>query len=137
MQYRIEASSGVPIYRQIVGQIRTAVARGQLLPGEKLPTVREMSRILLVNPNTVARSYRDLEREGILVTRHGLGVFVSEMSSEISTEGRERRLQEAIDLLLTEAYHLGFSHAGLVERIEDRSRRFQWPGEAPTEPSGR
>lgn len=137
MQYRIEASSGVPIYRQIVGQIRTAVARGQLLPGEKLPTVREMSRILLVNPNTVARSYRDLEREGILVTRHGLGVFVAELSSEISTAGRERRLQEAIDQLLTEAFHLGFSHAEMVERIEECSRRFQWPGESTMEPPGR
>ncbi len=130
MQYRIESSSGVPIYRQIVGQIRTAVARGLLLPGEKLPTVREMSRILLVNPNTVARSYQELEREGILVTRHGLGVFVAEMSREISTAGRERRLQEAIDQLLTEAFHLGFSRTSLTEHIEERSSRFQWPDEA-------
>lgn len=137
MQYRIESSSGVPIYRQIVGQIRTAVARGLLLPGEKLPTVREMSRILLVNPNTVARSYQELEREGILVTRHGLGVFVAEMSREISSEGRERRLREAIDLLLTEAVHLGFSRAELVERIEELGGRFQWPGEGMTDDSGR
>ncbi len=137
MQYRIESSSGVPIYRQIVGQIRTGVARGLLLPGEKLPTVREMSRILLVNPNTVARSYQELEREGILVTRHGLGVFVAEMSREISSEGRERRLREAIDLLLTEAVHLGFSRTELVERIEELSGRYQWPGEITTDDSGR
>lgn len=126
MQYRIEANSGVPIYRQIVSQIRTAVAKGLLQPGEKLPTVREMSRILLVNPNTVAKSYRDLEREGVLVMRHGLGVYVAGMSSEISTEGRERRLQEAIDQLLTEAVHLGFSHDGLMQRVEQSSIRFHW-----------
>ena len=77
MQYRIESSSGVPIYRQIVGQIRTAVARGQLLPGEKLPTVREMSRLLLINPNTVMRAYQILERGELITTRRGKGIYLT------------------------------------------------------------
>ena len=82
MEFRIEAASRTPIYRQLVAQIREAVARGRLLPEQRLPSVRELSRQLVVNPNTVARVYTELERDGMLNTGGGGGKNVG-MSSII------------------------------------------------------
>jgi GntR family transcriptional regulator len=76
MQFQIDTTNRTPIYRQLMAQIRAAVARGQVTPDERLPSVRDLSRQLVINPNTVARVYTELEREGVLNTRQGLGVFV-------------------------------------------------------------
>jgi GntR family transcriptional regulator len=73
----INAKSAVPIYRQITDQIRWRVAAGRLAPGDRLPSVRDLASFLLVNPNTVAKVYRDLERDGLLETRRGEGTFVA------------------------------------------------------------
>ena len=77
MEFSITPTTGVPIYQQLTGQICAGIARGRLLPDDRLPSVRELSQTLVVNPNTVARAYTELEREGVLYTRPGLGVFVS------------------------------------------------------------
>src|SRR5947208_14452473 len=102
MEFRIESSSRVPIYRQLVGQIREAVARGRLKPDERLPSVRDLSRQLVINPNTVARVYTELEREGILNTRQGLGVFVAQPKSDLTKRARKDRLVCRVGGLLTE-----------------------------------
>jgi GntR family transcriptional regulator len=78
MQFRIDTSNRQPIYLQLVQQVREGVARGISETGEKLPSVRQLSRELLVNPNTIARAYTELEREGVLIGRQGLGLFVAE-----------------------------------------------------------
>jgi GntR family transcriptional regulator len=127
MEFRIESSSRVPIYRQLVAQIREAVARGRLKPEERLPSVRDLSRQLVVNPNTVARVYTELEREGILNTRPGLGVFVAQPRSDLTKRARKDRLTCLIDETLTEAVHLGFSSEELLALISDRLTRFQFP----------
>ena len=127
MEFRIESSSRVPIYRQLVGQIREAVARGRLKADERLPSVRDLSRQLVINPNTVARVYTELEREGILNTRPGLGVFVAQPKTELRKRARKDRLICLVDGLLTEAVHLGFPAEELMAVISERLARFQFP----------
>ncbi len=87
----VNPKSGLPIYLQITEQIRRGVAAGILLPGDQLPSVRELAARLLVNPNTVARVYRDLERDGLLETRRGQGTFVGAEAVSMA-EGERRRL---------------------------------------------
>ena len=130
MEFRIESASRTPIYRQLMAQIREAVARGRLKPDERLPSVRDLSRHLVINPNTVARVYTELEREGILNTRPGLGVFVAQPRSELTKKARKDRLTSLVDGLLTEAVHLGFPADELLAVISDRLERFRFPAAA-------
>ena len=129
MEFRIDASSRLPIYRQLRNQFRQAIARGRLRPEERLPSVRELSRTLVVNPNTIARVYTELEREGMLNTRPGLGVFVAEPKTELTRKVRKERLVELVDHFLTEAVHLGFSAAEVVSLVGDRVGQFAWQSE--------
>jgi GntR family transcriptional regulator len=91
-----------------------------------LPSVRVLSRQLVVNPNTVARAYTELEREGVLNTRQGLGVFVAEPQADLSAAVRRERLSQALDRFLTEAVHLGFSADEVLSAVTKRIRGFQF-----------
>jgi len=126
MQLQVDSASRQPIYRQLVNQLREAVARGKIAVGERLPSVRQLSRELVINPNTVARVYTELEREGVLNTRPGLGVFVAEPKAELSKKARRQRLVESLDQFLTEAVHLGFTAGEVVSIVSDRVDQFQW-----------
>jgi GntR family transcriptional regulator len=126
MEFQIDTASRTPIYRQLTQQMREAAARGRLKPDERLPSVRELSRSLVINPNTVARVYMELEREGMLYTRQGLGVFVARPKAELTKKVRRERLAELIDRFLTEAVHLGFSADEVAGMIAERSRQFEW-----------
>jgi GntR family transcriptional regulator len=77
MLFRPNPSSGVPIYVQLMEQVKHAVETGALRPGEQLPGIRPLAEQLVINPNTVAKAYRELEHEGVIVLRHGAGAFVS------------------------------------------------------------
>jgi GntR family transcriptional regulator len=126
VEFFIDPASRSPICRQLTRQIREAIARGNLQPEERLPSVRELSRTLVVNPNTIARVYTDLEREGTLNTRPGLGVFVAQPGSDLSRKARKERLQEALDDFLTEAVHLGFTAGEIVTLVSEQAKQFQW-----------
>ena len=126
MQYEINSASRLPIYQQLVQQVREAIARGELEPEAQLPSVRQLSRDLVINPNTVARAYTELEREGLLNNRPGRGVFVALMKDELTRDARQRRLLESLDRFLTEAVHLGFSEDEVSQLVVTRSRQFQW-----------
>jgi GntR family transcriptional regulator len=128
MEFRIDSSSRLAIYRQLAQQLREAVARGLLRTDDRLPSVRELSRTLVINPNTVARVYTELEREGILSTRPGLGVFVAAPKAELTKKVRKERLQELLDNCLTEAVHLGFTADEVIALVEDGVKHFQWQG---------
>jgi GntR family transcriptional regulator len=128
VEFSIDPGSRLPICRQLNRQIREAVARGRLRPEERLPSVRELSRSLVVNPNTIARVYTDLEREGILNTRPGLGVYVARPGSELSRKVRKERLQQALDRFLTEAVHLGFTADEVLTLVSGQVKQFQWSG---------
>jgi GntR family transcriptional regulator len=92
----INAKSGLPIYRQITDQIHRAVAAGKLQPGDQLPSVRELAAQLLVNPNTVAKVYRDLERDGLLAARRGQGTYISPSASSLADLERFRLIAEQL-----------------------------------------
>jgi GntR family transcriptional regulator len=126
MQYEINSASRLPIYQQLVRQVREAIARGGLKPNEQLPSVRQLARDLVVNPNTVARAYLELEREGLLNNRPGLGVFVAEPRDELTRDARRQRLLDSLDRFLTEAVHLAFSAEEVLQLVTTRSRQFHW-----------
>jgi len=126
MKLSINTASRAPIYQQIVQQIREAVARGELAAETRLPSVRELARELVVNPNTIARAYSELEREGLVVSRQGLGVFAALAQPELTKAARERRLRGIVDQLLIEAVHLGFTADDVLRQVSSRLERFQW-----------
>jgi GntR family transcriptional regulator len=107
MLLRIDTQSGVPIYQQIVAQVRRLIAGGTLAPGDRLPTVRELAAGIMVNPNTVARAYQDLEREGVVETRRGSGTFACAPSQKLTSEERNALLAERLDALITDALTVG------------------------------
>lgn len=126
MELQVNTSSKEPIYRQLATQVREGVARGRLKAGEKLPSVRELSRSLVVNPNTIARAYTELERDGVLITRQGMGVFVAAPSCDLTKKAKRKKLQEQIDALLTEAVYLGFPKQELLDLATERAEQFEW-----------
>ena len=128
MKLSINTASRTPIYQQIVQQIRQAIAHGNLASETRLPSVRELARELVVNPNTIARAYGELEREGLVVSRQGLGVFAATSQPELTRAARERRLRELVDGMLVEAVHLGFTADDVLRHVTSRLERFQWAG---------
>lgn len=126
MHFQINAASRFPIYEQLVRQVREAVARGDLKPGDRLPAVRNLSQDLVVNPNTVARAYSELARDGLLFNRPGRGVFVADLKPEVKDPVRKRQLFEFLDKFLTEAVHLGFSELEMTRLVARRAEQFQW-----------
>ena len=130
MEFRIDPTSRQPIYRQLCDQLREAVARGTVQPEERLPSVRQLSRTLVVNPNTIARVYTELERDGVIHTRPGLGVFVAKPKAELTKKVRKERLVELLDRFLTEAVHLGFSSQEVLLLAKERAGKFHWQTEA-------
>src|SRR3954469_22056086 len=127
MEFQVDTTTRVPIYRQLMEQIRLAVARGRLRPGSRLPSVRVLSRELVINPNTVARVYTELERDGVLNTRPGLGVFVAQPRKDLTRRARKDRLLALADQLLTEAVHLGFSAEDVLALVSERIAKFKFP----------
>ena len=91
--FRVNASSGVPLYVQLMEQVKHAVETGALRPGDQLPTIRALAQELVMNSNTVVRAYRELEHEGIVELRHGLGAFIS---SSVSAKGKVMRQAQNI-----------------------------------------
>ena len=114
----VDASSDVPIFRQIVQQIKTAVALGRLQPEDPLPSVRQLAVELKVNPNTVARAYLDLEIEGVIYKRQGAGTFVATHGVRVSINERRRVLNELIERALVEGVNLGLDEEELRDAFE-------------------
>ena len=118
MLFAIEASSPIPIYAQIVAQVRAALAGGDLRAGDPLPSVRQLAAELRVNPNTVAQAYRELEREGLTFVQRGQGTFVAEVGSERLSDERARVARSLVERMLDEAFRLGVSAAEIRETVD-------------------
>jgi GntR family transcriptional regulator len=116
--FHIRSDSGEPIYQQLVRQVKHALATGALAPGDRLPTVRELAARLVVNANTVARAYRELEREGLLDTAPRRGSFLAEAPPRLLVAERRRRLQPFIDQLVAEGRTLGFDGDEILDLVE-------------------
>jgi len=119
MKFIISTGSATPIYRQITEQVRLAVATGKLEVDEQLPSVRALAEELVVNPNTVARAYADLAREGVIASRVGRGVFIIRKRKVFTREEGWRRLEPLIDSLIGEAISLDFA----AEEVEEALKR--------------
>jgi GntR family transcriptional regulator len=118
--FQLDNSSGVPFYRQIQDQILAAVATGALAPGDRLPTVRSLAVDLLVNPNTVARAYKELEIRGVLTTQQGTGTFVSQQEISRDDVERRRQLNQLMDEFLARATRQGFDVDDILAAIAER-----------------
>ena len=122
MYIQISLTDGVPIYRQIVNQVKYLVASGQLLPGEELPSVRALAQQLLVTPNTVVKAYRELEVEGVVRKRRGAGTYVSEADSPLARDEQRKILAQRADILLTEARQMSFTFDEVTELLRQREQ---------------
>ena len=100
MLFRPNPSSGVPIYLQLMEQVKHAIETGAVRPGEQLPGIRPLAEELIVNPNTVARAYRELEHEGVIELRQGAGAFVSDKAPAKKDADRLRAAQAAVRALI-------------------------------------
>jgi GntR family transcriptional regulator len=129
MRFRVDAASRVPIFQQIVDQVKQGVASGALREGDQLPPVRDLAMTLLINPNTVQKAYVELTHAGILAARKGLGVFVQPVKSRLDRRERAERLAEAADAFITEGLLLGYSPEALRDAVGERLERFDRGGE--------
>jgi len=120
VDFQIDSKSGVPFYRQIIEQVKYAIARGQLEPGDQLPTVRRLAVELSVNPNTVVRAYRELEIERMLDTQQGSGTFVSQTPPEINQLERQRMLDQILTDLLARASSYGLTLDEVLVKLQQR-----------------
>jgi GntR family transcriptional regulator len=127
MQIRISGSDGVPIYQQIVNQVKYLIAAGRLAPGDEMPPIRVLAEQLLVNPNTVARAYRELESAGVVEKRRTAGTYVAETGSPLARRERLKIVAERVDALLAEARQLGIGVDELIELIGKRNQVMQPP----------
>lgn len=125
MNLDLDPSSPVPLYAQIVEQVRRQVALGALRPGDRLPTVRDLAVHVRVNRNTAARAIQELERRGVVRTRVGQGTFVQDRAAEIERAVLEEQMDQAIDRLLVEAGNTGITLEALAERFADRLEKFR------------
>lgn len=116
-RFQLDLHSGVPVYRQIIDQVRGGLAAGQLAEGDQLPTVRQLAVDLAINPNTVVRAYRELELGGLLETHQGTGTFISAQKLKRSDAERARQLTQIVADCVSRAGAAGFTIDDLIEEL--------------------
>ncbi len=122
MQINVSVHSGTPIYEQICRQIRSLVGSHRLRAGDELPSIRALANQLVVNPNTVARAYRELEVAGVVVKRGTAGTFVADQASAQSARQRAESLRQQVDAVLRSASELGFTTQDVLNMIQERDQ---------------
>ena len=125
MQLHVSPNDGIPLYQQVVNQIKYLTAAGRLKQGDQLLPVRKLAEQLIINPNTVARAYRELENEGVVESRRGSGVFVSAGVSPLAKRERNKILNERIDMLLVEAAHLNVELESVIKLVRQRHQQMR------------
>jgi GntR family transcriptional regulator len=118
-RFSIDLHSGVPVYRQLIDQVRSGIASGSLTAGDQLPTVRQLAVDLAINPNTVMRAYRELELGGLLETHQGTGTFIANKKLEKNSAERERQLAQMAGEFAARAGAAGFTLEDLIDRLRD------------------
>ena len=120
-RFRLDLHSGVPVYRQVIDQVRGAIASGALAAGDQLPTVRQLAVDLQINPNTVVRAYRELKLGGLLETHQGTGTFIRAQKLKKSNAERERQLAQIVSDAVSRAGAAGFTLDDLLEELRGRT----------------
>src|ERR1700723_916930 len=116
-RFLLDLHSGMPVYRQIMDQVRGGIASGQLMPGDQLPTVRQLAVDLAINPNTVVRAYRELELGGLLETHQGTGTFIGAQKIKRADAERERQLTQIAADSVSRAGAAGFTVDELIKEL--------------------
>jgi len=119
INFVLDYSSGVPIYRQIIDQIRFGIASGQLKLNEQLPTVRALAVELKVNLNTVSKAYKELEIKNILETQQGSGTFINKTKQVVPKKEREDKLKEICIQYSSVAFSYGFSLDEVIQELKN------------------
>ena len=125
MEWLIDYHSGVPVYLQLVQQVKAAVAAGMLKDHDQLPSVRALAEELRVNRNTISRAYAELENDGIIANRQGSGCFVTASVTPLRKSVRTERVASAIDAVIVQAHHLQLTDDTLRGLLDDRLRVFK------------
>ncbi len=120
-RFRLDLASGVPVYRQIIDQVRGGIASGSLAAGDQLPTVRQLAVDLAINPNTVLRAYRELELGGLLETHQGTGTFISQQKLRRCDAERDRQLSQIVSDFVARAGAAGFTVEDLLKQLHQLS----------------
>ena len=120
MLLQINFKSGMPVYLQVVDQIKAAAASGAIQSGEPIPSIRPLAEELRVNRNTIAKAYTELESQGIIETIPGKGCFVKPNNSPLKKEVRRKLLTEEIDQVIVQAHHLQVQPAEFLDLVRDR-----------------
>ena len=120
IEFKLDLKSGVPFYRQIVDQIRYGIASKRLLPGEQLPTVRDLAVQLEINPNTVRKAYSELEILGVLDTQQGTGTFVANKNIEITDLEKDRMLGQICDELVARGHQYNLTLTDIFQHLQRR-----------------
>lgn len=123
IHFQLDIKSGVPFYRQIIDQVRSAMASGRLEPGQRLPTVRQLAVDLSINPNTVSRAYTELELTGLVETQMGSGTFVGHQEVNQDDVEKQRMLDQICQELLSRASTYGLTLDEIMENLELRKNR--------------
>jgi GntR family transcriptional regulator len=124
MQFRIDNASDRPVYLQIIDQVKRDIALGRLARDERLPTVRQLAEQIAINPNTIAKAYRQLEQEGIIVTRSGAGAFVANLDSALSRAVRRKLLCDELERIVVAAFHMQIDKPTLTEWFNAATEKF-------------
>lgn len=120
-EFRLDLKSGVPVYRQLMDQVLVAVAAGTLVPGDQLPTVRQLAVDLSINPNTVVRAYKELEIRGFLATQQGTGTFITSQPVQKDEVRRQERLSRMVAEFVARMASDGYTVAEIAERLAELS----------------
>lgn len=123
IELKLDLKSGVPFYRQIIDQVKSAIATGAVEPGDRLPTVRQLAVDLSINPNTVSRAYTELELTGLVETQMGSGTFVGQRVVERDDVERRRLLDQLSQEFLSKASTHGFNLDDILDNLGQRKRR--------------
>ena len=118
--FRLDASSGVPVYRQIIDQVTGGMAAGRLSRGDQLPTVRQAAVDLAINPNTVIRAYKELELRGLIQTQQGLGTFISDAEPSRTESEHRRQLKQLVSEFVARAGAAGFTLDEIADELGNR-----------------
>ena len=125
MLIRVNFNSGLPIYLQVVDQVKSAAASGALRSGEPLPSIRPLAEELRVNRNTIAKAYAELESQGVIETVPGKGCFLKENNSPFTKQVRQRLLLTEIDEAVVMAHHLSVDHEKFLALVKERLDHFE------------
>lgn len=123
--FLLNSNSGVPLYLQLQQQLRQRILAGQLLQGVQLPSARELSAELHINPLTVTKVYQNLEREGFVETRRGVGTYVAHQSPALKLDARRRQIGPTLEQLVVEALHLGLGENEIQSLVSEKFRQFK------------